>query len=341
MYIGLVHRDDLSVEANVRRAQNGDLVLLCTCGGGSEPAPGNRTYLFRSEDDGKTWSEGMKLGEEDGLARYHTETAVLGDKLKVFVSSHNGRFVNWRNEVYESADSGRTWSVRPLRELPSYAFVRSMLRLSDGKILFPYHFYPVTQEMESGCLERGDYVWKSPIKYVESGFLLSGDGGETFERRVAFRTTAEEMKELGLTWFWPENTVTETEKGHLVMLFRVDRSGFLWRSDSFDGGNAWSRPFVSDIPNPSNKPQLLKTEDGRVVLLNTPRGGYGLEARFPLEIWISEDGMRTWKKKIRLSDFPGAYSYANGFIEGNVLYLAFEFNRHDVYFARVDLDEDI
>lgn len=95
-----------------------------------------------------------------------------------------------------------------------------------------------------------------------------------------------------------------------------------------------------DIPNPSNKPQLLKTNDGRIVLLNTPNDGKGLEARFPLEIWISENNMAGWNKKIVLSDFPGVYSYANGFIEGNILYLAFEFNRHDIYFARVDLEND-
>ena len=169
MFIKLVHRDSLSVEANVRRLQNGELVLLCTCGGSAEPAPENRTYIFRSRNDGADWSEKAQLGAEDGFARYHTEAAVIGDRLKVFVSAHNGKFIRWRNELYESSDGGNCWSVRSLGELPEYAFVRSMAVLSDGRLLFPYHYYPITGEMERNSLEKGTYVWKNPVPYIESG----------------------------------------------------------------------------------------------------------------------------------------------------------------------------
>ena len=52
------------------------------------------------------------------------------------------------------------------------------------------------------------------------------------------------------------------------------------------------------------------------------------------------EDFKSFVKKINLSDFPGGYSYANGFIENNILYLAFEFNRHDIYFAKIDLEKD-
>ena len=84
---------------------------------------------------------------------------------------------------------------------------------------------------------------------------------------------------------------------------------------------------------PGDKPICMPSVKRRLFNKRT-------EARFPLEIWISENNMAGWNKKIVLSDFPGVYSYANGFIEGNILYLAFEFNRHDIYFARVDLEND-
>lgn len=73
--------------------------------------------------------------------------------------------------------------------------------------------------------------------------------------------------------------MAELESGHLAMLFRMDGFGRLQRSDSYDFGETWGEPFATDIPNPSNKPQLLKTNDGRIVLLNTPNDGKGLEAR--------------------------------------------------------------
>ena len=339
MFIKLVAREALSVEADVERVQNGDLVLFCTCGGLTEPAPENRTLLFRSFDNGRTWTAGTQLCEENGLANYQTETAVLGEKLLVFVSEHDGRFIGWKNFLMESEDGGFTFRKRELEALPGYAFVRGMVRLSDGKVMFPYHAYPITPAMEAYCRSRGLYVWTNAVPYVENGFLITEDGGKTFRRQTAFCLDMKKMKAEGYPqWIWPENTVVEAEPGHLIMLFRVDTAGFLWRSDSRDGGQTWSEPEKTSIPNPSNKPRLFRTESGKIVLANTPNSARGLEERHPLELWISEDGLKSWSKKIRLSDFPGAYSYPSGFTEGETLYLAFEFNRHDIYFSEIDLD---
>lgn len=340
MFIKLVHRDSLSVEADVKRVQGGRLLLLCTCGGLVEPAIENRTVIFYSDDNGKTWSEKRQICQENGLANYHTETATIGDSAYVFISEHNGKFINWRNFYLQSDDGGENWEKHDLTVLPKYAFVRGKLTLSNGDILFPYHYYPITEEMEKDSLENDNYVWKNQIDFVESGFIISSDGGKTFQRRVAFKTDINKMRsENKVGWIWPENTVVEHENGHLIMLFRVDKSGFLWRSDSYDFAKTWSEPFKTDIPNPSNKPRLFKRENGEIVLVNTPTSEYGLDNRFPLQVWLSKDGMKTWYKKITVSDFPGAYSYPSGFIEDDKLYLAFEFNRHDVYFAIIDLKE--
>lgn len=341
MFIKLVHRDTLSVEADVKRVQGGDLLLLCTCGGLIEPAAENRTVCFRSSDNGRTWTEKHQICEENGLAHYHTETAVLGDSIRIYISEHNGKFIGWNNYFLESGGECRVWEKHPLTVLPKYAFVRGMVTLSNKDILFPYHYYPISQEMEKECFTKDFYVWQNRVPYIESGLLVSKNGGKSFKRKVAFQTNTEQLLSMGLpSWIWPENTVVEAEPGHLIMLFRVDKSGFLWRADSFDYGNRWATPHITDIPNPSNKPRLFKSAEGEIILVNTPKSSYGLDNRFPLEVWLSKDGMNTWHKKIRVSDFPGAYSYASGFVEKDCLYLAFEFNRHDIYFAVIDLRED-
>ena len=51
--IELVHCDTLSCEAIVRRAPNGELILVCQCGGTGEPMPENRVYVFHSADGGR------------------------------------------------------------------------------------------------------------------------------------------------------------------------------------------------------------------------------------------------------------------------------------------------
>lgn len=343
--ISLVHLDGLSVEATARKAPNGDLIVVCTCGGTREPAPENQVYLFRSIDGGKTWSPKQLLNEPDGCAHYQTCTAVVGDTIAVFVSRHNGSFAGWKNYVLVSGDSGFTWTKRPNTLLPEYGFIRDLTVLDDGRLLFPYHYYPVTAEQDAQFLKSGRILCECPIPYVENGCFI-GTPQTGFERRVAFVQRYEELPTFPVSkwrWTWTENTVVETEPGHLIMLYRVDLSDYLWRVDSYDGGRTWGKPARTDVPNPGNKPQLLKRRDGAVLLLNTPNNApdFYLRRRFPLEIWTSYDGLRTWRDKVRVSDFPGAYSYPNGFIDddGSVK-LAFDYNRHDVYFASVKTGGD-
>lgn len=346
MFLSLVHFDSLSVEATARRVPNGDLVVICTCGGLREPAIENLAYLFRSTDNGCTWSKKQLLCELDGYAHYHTCTAVLNGELWIFISRHSGRFSDWTNYVLISEDSGFTFRRRELPLLPEYAFVRSMTVTKSGRILFPYHYYPVTKAQSDDCKAKGVIICASDIPFIENGLIVSDDGGKTFKRQVAFLQQKEEIPVLGSghRWSWTENSVAELENGHLVMMFRVDSTGYLWRTDSFDNGDSWQKPVMTDIPNPSNKPHLLNGRNGEIILINTPcntEGIFYLRKRFPLEVWVSYDNMASWAKKIRISDFPGAYSYADGFVEDDGhLRLAFEFNRHDIYYADVDLSKD-
>ncbi|MDD6994634.1 MAG: sialidase family protein [Candidatus Borkfalkiaceae bacterium] len=342
VFISLVHMDTQSVEATVRRAPNGDLIVICTCGGVKEPAPENRVYLFRSSDEGKTWSEKQMIHQEDGFAHYQTCTVVENGTIYVFITRHNGYFVDWKNYVLVSTDSGFCWEEHPSPLLAENGFIRDMITLESGKKLFPYHAYPLTKEQHEYCRLRNLLICscRPPIQYVDNGVYI-GDFKDGFEKITAFRQTELPRAADGSrAWNWSENTVVELEKQHLVMLYRIENTGFLWRTDSFDGGKTWERPNQTEIPNPANKPQLLKGLNGEIILLNTPNNkkDFYLRRRFPLEAWVSYDDMNTWNKKIRISDFPGCYSYADGFIDSDgKLRLAFEFNRHDIYFAETEL----
>ena len=97
----------------------------------------------------------------------------------------------------------------------------------------------------------------------------------------------------------------------------------------------------TDIPNPNNKPKLVDLKNGEIALLNTPGNGVGFKYRTPLEIWISDDGMKTWYYKKRITDFPGWLSYPDGFYERTTdeILFTFELNRHDIYFVRADISD--
>lgn len=333
----LVHRDTLSCETILRRAPNGDLLIVSQCGDITEPAPLNRVYLFRSTDDGKTWSAGQKLYPEDGNAVYATEMTVIGDEIAVYLTVHTGYFCRCKNVVIKSRDNGYTWSEPTVfPDWQGFTFVRGVLTLKNGTLLLPYQHYPVSDEDNERLDKAKLPVWESDTANVYNGVFASTDGGKTWARRGENSVSligADGKK----CWQWTEPTLAELTDGTVVMLLRVRGGGCLWRSESEDGGFTWSSPERTEIPNPGNKPKLI--QDGkRILLLNTPNDKYGFQYRTPLTVWESKDDMRSWKEYV-VSDFQGWLSYPDGIVEGNTVRFAFELNRHDVYYAVVDLDD--
>lgn len=333
--IKLVHVDTLSCEPILRKMPNGELLCVCQCGDVREPAPGNRVFAFRSKDDGETWSPPAGVHPEDGNAVYATEVMVRDGVVSAFLTLHSGRFLDWKCLVVESRDNGRTWAdAGPPPHFPEFTFVRGMITLRNGNILIPYHHYPVTKE-ENDRIANSDLpdknVWTTKTPYVESGVLFSSDNGKTYERFTASKMPMDEC------WIWTEPTIVELSDGTISMLLRKCASGWLWRADSGDGGKTWGEVYNTGIPNPSNKPKLLKLDHGRIALIHTPNNegmaqGGPWAKRFPLQIWISDDDMKTWSYKKTVTDFPGWYSYADGFYENGHIKFTIEYNRHDILF---------
>ncbi|HEY8443278.1 MAG TPA: sialidase family protein [Clostridia bacterium] len=333
----LIHMDTLSCEPIARRMPNGDLLTICQCGDVKEPAPLNRVYAFRSKDEGQTWSPKELVYPEDGQAVYNTEVMVLNDEVTLFLTLHNGYFDDWKCVMMKSYDSGYTWvNAGPPPYLDSYTFVRGQITLKNGAILIPYQQYPLTREQREWLKINKTYVWKSGVKTVRAGVIISYDGGKTFEKGGAIDISLERG------WIWPEPTIVELSNGAITMLLRMDGAGYLYRSDSFDGGKSWTEPIKTDIPNPNNKVKLLKFNDGRIALLHTPNSSLqGLRSRNPLSVWISNDDLKSWYYKKDLTDFDGCFSYPDGFITSDQKHIMFtvDFNRHDIYFVDHEIEE--
>ena len=332
--IKLVHTDSLSCETIFRIAPNGDYLIVSQCGGGKEPDPDNRTLVFRSVDGGKTWQKPVDIFSEEKRAVYCTEVFVEGNLIKAYIAVHNGWFCGYENFIAKSVDNGYTWTYEKDTLFSDFRFVRSGVRLSDGRYITVVQHYPDTEKTDKALAEAKEYVWKSDSRYVENTVVYDdGKGG--------FGGSVRLPREYGgvRIWKWSEPTVVELESGHLVMLLRFQNTDYLWRSDSFDFGQTWSEPQKTNLENPGNKPKLIKAGE-RVVLLNTFKKGNRYIDRNPLSVWVSEDGMKTWSKKITAVDFPAWLSYPDGIYDerdGKVKF-AFELNRHDVYFVTCDID---
>ncbi|MBQ9756540.1 MAG: exo-alpha-sialidase [Clostridia bacterium] len=337
--VKMVLRESLSCETILRKAPNGDLIIISQCGGTNEPQKENREYLIRSTDNGETWSKPVSI-YEDGRAVYITEVFVYQDEIWAFAGSHDGDFLGWDAFVLKSFDNGYTWQkYPPIWQSSAFYFVRGGINY-NGNIIFPVQFYEVSDSEQARLKSEGQLILKAEIDYAKNGVLISSDGGKSFHlsKNTADFPMCIDGKRL---WKWTEPTLAVLSSGVIENYIRADGQGFLYKSVSKDRGETWSEFVRTDIPNPNNKPKIINLPNGKHALINTPDSRIGFKFRHPLCVWISSDDMKTFAFKKQIVDFPGWLSYPDGIYDlsdGRIKF-AFELNRHDVYFCDISIDE--
>ncbi|TBL70538.1 exo-alpha-sialidase [Paenibacillus thalictri] len=326
-------------EAILREMPNGEWVTFIQTGGFTEPHIDNDVYLSRSTDRGETWGPLVRLFDIPGKATYQTEAMVLGDEVTLFVTVHNGKFLDWEQWMCVSRDSGYTWSELvplPVPHLFERTFIRTLYHKRNGELVLPYQHYHVAEE-ELARLRAEDLpIMRTSSYRSDNGVLISRDNGKTWDAHGGISIDLP-------NWNWAENNVVELSDGRMVMLIRADRTSMLYRSDSADGGRTWSEAYPSGIVNAGTKLRLFRLKDDRIALLHNPapwRAEHGLASRNPLSLWISDDDMKTWSVQRDLVTFPGGLSYPDGFVDEDkgVIHFTFDYNKHDTIYvgARID-----
>ncbi len=335
----MVLRESLSCETILRKAPNGDLIIISQCGGTNEPQKENREYLIRSSDNGETWSKPVNI-YEDGRAVYITEVFVYQNEIWAFAGSHDGDFLNWESFVLKSFDSGYTWEkCPPIWNGKAFNFIRGGINY-NGKLIFPIQYYEVSDSEQARLKSEGQLILKAEIDFAKNGTLISEDGGKTFsisKNSANFPMVIGEKR----IWKWTEPTLAVLPNGNIEMYIRADGQGALYKSESTDGGETWGEFVRTNIPNPNNKPKIINLPNGKTVLINTPDSRIGFKFRHPLCVWVSNDGLKTFYYKKQITDFPGWLSYPDGIYDetdGRIKF-AFELNRHDVYFVDCSIDD--
>lgn len=324
-----IHQDTLSCEAIFRIAPDGHYIIVSQCGGPTEPHPDNRVYIFHSYDKGRTWSKPKLVIEDNGLAQYQTEVAIVDQEIIIFMTEHNGNFCNFHTYALSSRDNGMTFQRKfSLPLLNGFCFIRGMIKVND-EYLFPYQHYPISKQENDYLVANNLKIWQGETNIVEMGILRTKDFQQfAISKKPAILKMEWNEKKR---WVWSEPTVVPLDD-KLMMFLRYDPRGYLYKSISTDNGFTWSEPVSTDIPNPSNKPKAIKWKD-KIVLLNTPQNTVGFAHRNPLAVWISPDG-ENWNYKKDIVKYKGWISYPDGVIKKNTLLLAFEYNRKDIYFVK-------
>jgi len=278
-------------KACITRTAKGELLLIAfyqvVVEGkvGSKPGKGKKhklwgrlhepVILFRSTDDGRTWSERETLpllGREPYFSITRDGTLfVTGHMWDGDARNQYGYTVNY---LHRSTDHGESWETTPILpwgDLPAKTvwLSRNVLQLRDGTLIL------------GASQERGRYfLWRS------------ADGGKTWDRSIKCEIEGvEKLSEAdrAVLLFMAEAVLWEASNGDLLAMVRVDQRAFppipgteipmegidhanrllVFRSQ--DGGRYWKldRPLGSYYGR--MYPSVLRLASGKLLLTFTVR----------------------------------------------------------------------
>lgn len=294
---------------SVCKTESGELIAVCSGFRMGHIGPFGKTALFKSRDNGKTWSNPIIVNDTPLDDRDAGVVSLGGDRLlvtwfvhppEIYLQRPNywnvgenleenalslAQLTAWRRLVGDkslygsfvrtSDDAGLTWGE--VVKLPVSA-PHGPNRLSDGSLLY------LGKEMYSDEEEKGAVA-----------AYKSADGGKTWTR-------------LGGVSF-PEGTfpdnfhephVLEIPGGRLLGMIRVEGEnivpGFtIYKTVSDDGGRTWTAPECLGVHG--SPPHLMRHSSGAILCSFGRR-----EKPFGERAIVSYDGGETWPDEYVIFD---------------------------------------
>jgi len=230
--------------------------------------------------------------------------------------------------VMESSDLGNTWTTpKPLVEgdIGGRGPVRNKpIILKDGTWAAPASIEgDVWDAFVDLSKDQGATWTASNLVPVQHASLVANQSD-----MEGLPLTASSFKGKGVI----QPTLWESEHGNVHMLLRSSE-GYIYRSDSDDGGSSWCHAYKTNLPNNNSGIDLTKRDDGSLWLVYNPVSG-NWAPRTPLVASSSHDNGLTWKQEFILEDEQGEYSYPAIVSMGNKLFITYTWNRKRIVFCK-------
>jgi predicted neuraminidase len=198
-----------------------------------------------------------------------------------------------------SADGGLTWQApAPLLDYAGLMF-RSRPLLLPGRIILPVY---------------DERTWQARM-------LLSDDAGQTWRLTAPLSTPSGNIQPC----------LAALAAGHLLAYLRTGgKGGVIWRAESHDGGETWSQPEPTQLPNPNAGLDLLRLNSGSLVLAYNPSE----RLRTPLCVALAQE-KEDWRWRRTLQDAPGEFSYPTLLqTRDEQIQMVYTYQREHIHFAR-------
>lgn len=300
-------------------------VLVAWFAGSKEGEDDNAIWYSRRLDG--VWVPPTELANEQNVPYWNPVLLNTGEGLVIFYKVGQS-IKDWMTLLKNSTDDGLSWSA-PSELVADDRGGRGPVRnkviiLSDGSWLAP--------------ASTEDGIWTAFVDRSEDQGLTwnrSRDIGipgldETQITAVQSDIPVSEQSFHGKGVIQP--SLWESTSSHVHMLLRSSE-GYIYRSDSSDGGFTWCDAYATDIPNNNSGIDVVKMDSGLLVLCCNPVGA-NWGPRTPLVLMVSHDNGLTWSTEVTLEQGEGEYSYPAIIAQGNDIYLTYTWNRENIAFRR-------
>lgn len=214
---------------------------------------------FRSEDDGATWEDGVKLVE--GLGSYGGGQTLAVDRHTVHIPYTKVRAGVGGGDTYyiRSTDDGRTWSDPVLigeQSESSDRQARVQVAAANGRVFVIW--------------QREADMTGQPVPADRLGFNRSEDGGMTWLGPEVLPDDTGVNREHQQVWMTPQGEI------HVVWWNGGRSVGY---KSSGDFGDTWGPSEVPFAVGGGPVPFSVVLQGGRVHLLTGPQGSFQYSRR--------------------------------------------------------------
>ena len=263
--------------------------------GGADEAPSVLLSAI-SSDNGATWqNERTVASMKDGCVNVYSPNLFRLKSGRILLLFKRYMHLVWGEEIRASTyimysdDEGETWSKEKTiwENSKIHTHNDTILRLRDGSIVFPI------ETCDKWDVDGQEFV----------SVMRSDDELETFTQSNWIT-----CDKRGLM----EPCIAELNDGKLVMVMRT-QLGFVYISESVDGGRTWTQARASSLDAPESCPCVAKVPNSDAILVvwnnhkpdnSSPTHG---GRRNPLTLAISRDGLKTFTD---FYDLETDYDYA-------------------------------
>jgi hypothetical protein len=297
--------------------ENGKWLCVFTTNAGHEGSKGQHIVSCISEDQGKTWSDPVRI-EEPGkesaswampyltdYGRVYVFYTYNGDKIHELGERKNIRedMLGWYCYKY-SDDEGKTWSERYRIDIPNKPVDLNNQWNGDVQIFWGIG-KPI--DFEGGMMLAFTKIGQYMLEYSE-GWLLhcKNINKQKNPKKLTFELLPETdtgIKNPDMGMINSEQNIFQLSDRTLYCMHRTV-SGYPAESYSTNGGKTWTTPQPPEyengikLKNPRACPRIWKCKNGKYLFWYHNQGGWNFDGRNPA--WISggieKDGKIIWSQ---------------------------------------------